>query len=172
MADIVINGEVMRNAASGLTDIGQKVQTLTDEAIGIAETLTGDPWVSDAANAFIAKFKTTRTTFEQKVEDINKYAAALNDFAQKWEDTEVTIANQVEQIQIPCSSARSLLKGRLRVLRSPKSKHVGEEKHEIEIENRSFVSCLRAVCRDGVCCRNDGDDQPDFAAESRHSCVF
>lgn len=101
MADIVINGEVMRNSASGLTDIGQQIQTLTDKAIGIAETLTGDPWVSDAANAFITKFKNTRTVFEQKVEDINKYAAALNDFAQKWEDTEVTIANQVEQIQIP-----------------------------------------------------------------------
>lgn len=101
MADIVINGEVMRNAASGLIDIGQKVQTLTDEAIGIAETLTGDPWVSDAANAFIAKFKTTRTTFEQKVEDINKYAAALNEFAQKWEETDATIASQVEQINIP-----------------------------------------------------------------------
>lgn len=101
MADIVINGEVMRNSASGLTDIAQKIQTLSEEAIGIAETLTSDPWVSDAATAFITKFKTTRTTYEQKAEDINKYAAALNEFAQKWEATEATIASQVEQIVIP-----------------------------------------------------------------------
>lgn len=97
MAEIKVNSQVLRDAASQIKSGGQNFQELMGEMTQGLESL-GSLWEGDAFNSFMQQLNSLRPSLESYAKVINDYGVFLDTAAEQYEQTEVQTQSQTDDL--------------------------------------------------------------------------
>jgi WXG100 family type VII secretion target len=97
MAEIKVNSQVLRDAATQLTN---ELGNFSDISGDIEQGLSSlsSTWEGDAFNSFLSQLNALSPSLERYSEVIRDYANFLNTTAEQYETTEAAAQNETEEL--------------------------------------------------------------------------